>query len=142
VRLNIDVDPDLHGLELIRRRLANARPALARIADDLQEGQAARFQNVRFKPLGAAYAARKARAGLSIRPLAGGELERSVLGRGQYAVRRIGNDLVEVGTSNPVARIHKVGTKHMPKRAPVASPSKKLRERLTQRLSDHVLDGR
>jgi hypothetical protein len=142
VRLNLDVRADLAGIEAVRRRLANMRPALRDVADDLQRGQADRFRSVRFRPLSPAYAARKARLGLSTRPLAGGELERSVLGRGRYAVKRIADSVVEVGTSDPVARLHKAGTVTMPKRAPVVSPARQLRARLVQRLTEHILDGR
>jgi phage gpG-like protein len=142
VRLNLDVDADLAELDLMRRRLANARGVLEVVADDLQTAQAERFTSVRFRPLTPQYAARKARRGLSTRPLAGGELERSVLGRGHYAVRRVGDDVAEVGTANPVARIHKAGTARMPKRAPVVSPTKRVRAGLTERIRAHVLDGR
>ena len=141
-RLGLDVDVDSSGLARIQQRLQRARPALERIADDLQETQAARFDSTRFRKLNPVYERLKASRGLPRRPLAGGKLDRSVHGRGQYAVRRVGDDLVEVGTRDPVARLHRAGTTNMPRRNPVANPTKQVKGRLVERLRTHVLDDR
>lgn len=145
-RVRLDVDAATVGIGMVRSRLARMRPALEAVADELQDAQAERFTSVRFRRLSPAYARRKARRGLSSRPLTGGDLERDVLGRGPHSIKRIGREDVAVGVGNPVARIHKAGRKaggrggQMPRRAPIASPSRQVRERLLARIRDHVLN--
>jgi hypothetical protein len=139
VRLSIDLDSDLRGIVAVAARAGNLRPALERAADDMQEANADHIRRARFKPLSVEHARQKARRGLSTRPLLGGELERSVAGRGRFAVRKVDVDEVRVGTKDPVANLHKAGTKRMPARPPVKlTPA--LRRLLVRRLTAHVLD--
>jgi hypothetical protein len=139
VRLSIDLDSDLRGIAAVAARAGNLRPMLERAADDIQQANTDHIRKARFKPLSAEQARRKARRGLSTRPLLGGELERSVAGRGRFAVRRVDVHEVRVGTKDPVANLHKAGTKRMPARPPVRlTPG--LRRLLIQRLTAHVLD--
>jgi phage gpG-like protein len=97
-------------------------PALEEIADDWLGIQRRRFGgSAQWKPLSPEWAVRKAQAGKSPMPLVGGELERSLTRRGaRFAVRRVSQRQVVLGTSDPVANLHQGGTRRMPKRPPVS----------------------
>jgi hypothetical protein len=102
---------------------SNPRPLFVEFADDQLRRNQARFDGtgVRWKKLAAATVALKARAGLDLRILRATRTLEQSLTRKSHAdhIREIRSDEAFVGTSNFVARFHRAGTKHMPRRAPV-----------------------
>lgn len=110
----------LHDRE---QRARHVTPALEQIADDFLVIQRRRFSGgAQWKPLSAEWAIRKAASGRPVTPLAGGNLERSLTRKGaQFSIRRINNGgAITLGTSDPVAHLHRDGTKKLPRRPPVS----------------------
>jgi hypothetical protein len=98
-------------------------PALDEIADDFLGIQSRRFGAAAaiWAPLKPETALRKAAGGRQPLPLVGGELEASLTRAGaRFAVRRVGDKSVTLGTSDPVANLHQGGTRRMKRRPPVS----------------------
>jgi hypothetical protein len=111
------------ALEDREQRAKHVTPALDEIADDFLAVQRRRFSAAAaiWQPLSPESAVRKARSGRAPVPLVGGELESSLTRRGaRFAVRRIGDNSVTLGTSDPVAHLHRDGTRRLPRRPPVS----------------------
>jgi hypothetical protein len=102
-------------------RTQHLRPAFEAVATDFLNLERRRFAGAaRWAPLSPEYARRKAAGGRPILPLAGGALERSLTRkRAKYSVRRINRLSMFVGTRDPVANLHRKGTRRMPARPPV-----------------------
>jgi hypothetical protein len=102
-------------------RAQQLRPAFEAVAVDFRNLEKRRFGGqAGWAPLSPEYAKRKAAGGRPPQPLAGGALERSLTVQGaKYSVRRINRASMFVGTRNPVANLHREGTKRMPARPPV-----------------------
>jgi phage gpG-like protein len=97
--------------------------ALDEIADDFLNVQSRRFgaAGTTWVPLKPETALRKAAGGRHPLPLVGGGLEASLTRRGaRFAVRRVEDNSVTLGTSDPVANLHQSGTRRMPRRPPVS----------------------
>lgn len=87
------------------------REALAEVAAVRVRQQGEWFRSAPYKPLKPRSARRKAAKGRSIRPLAGGALEKSLTGRGAGSIRRLNKQSVVIGTRDPVAHLHQNGAR-------------------------------
>lgn len=112
----VDARAAIARLDQVTNAAERPKKALEAMADlffDKIEPQY--WRSVRWQPLTPESARRKSKRGRPTTPLTGGALEASLTRRGAlYQVREVTEDSVRVGTSDPVARIHNVGSYKAP----------------------------
>lgn len=141
------------GLEMTLKRVGKVRgvmddmtPIWEAIEADFYVTEAARFdaeggEDGRWRPLSPAYALSKARTHPGRKILErDGQLKRSLTARGQpFGIRRVDARRLTLGTSDPKAMYHQIGTDRMPMREVIhINPSDEARwvqiaERVIQR---------
>lgn len=143
MRLDLDASTNLRPLLDALARTDDPRPGLQAAVDAAQVELVARLHRGIRPPLARATIERRARRGLSPRPLTGGELERSLAGEGRYAVERVNYDDARVGTRDPVANVHegrnRKGTR-LPRRV-VVSPTARVRDAVQHALGVYLTEG-
>jgi len=144
----IDAKAAIDMLEGIADSAEHPQPALEKIADLFFTGvEPAYWREKRFKPLSPKYLRRKLAKGYPAEPLVmTGDLKRSLTVPGaDFQVREIKPDSVRVGTSDPVARLHRRGSykskdSGIPARPPIRVRPKD-REAFRQLMAAHVMRG-
>jgi hypothetical protein len=131
-------------------RGADLRPAFESITDELLTMQRSYLNSVRWTPLSAEYAARKARQGFGTRTgVRTGDMFDSLTKKGDpLHVERFKPDSLYFGTKDPVAKLFHGGTyRDTPSGAPNRQPKRKLirllvrdRKRLLAQVRDYLLE--
>ena len=150
MRANISIAGDRQlsrDILRITEHVADLRPALNAIADQLRDANRRQFESEgRFgsggwDPLSADYARAKARS-FPGRPILvrTGALRRSLTER-PFGVEEIGRQTMEVGSDLVYAQYHQHGTRKMPRRRPVELPAS-VRADMTRTLQRYIISGR
>lgn len=140
--VDVDVDPAVGMLEVLERKLANPRPLLEVLAEQIRdyEGQVFATRGFGRWPALDAETARRKRGGRVLVDT-GDMLASLTRYPAANAVQDLGTDTVTVASTDVAAIMHQHG-RHVPKRNPAPAPSRNQVRKWADQMLSVLLDGR